>query len=208
MSQDIIYLDWDSDELTGVIDRRISTSAGVPEGRGWESVFTTSEMRQRPSARTYILKRTIGRPRDIVAFASFALKEAQKHHHERIEGEDIYEAEKRYSKHALEELRDEIERHVADFAQVVNALKSLGKRTFSLAEWTGAATQAGMSEHEAGVALEQLFEASAVGVLRAGGASGGSRTTFRYQDRHLRSSEASQVQVHLAFVRELGLKDY
>lgn len=103
MSQDIIYLDWSADELSGVIDRRIASSAGVPEGRGWETVFTTAEMRNRASARTYMLKRTLGRPRDIVAFAGFALKEAQSSGHDRIEGDDIYAAERRYSKHVLDE---------------------------------------------------------------------------------------------------------
>lgn len=208
MSQDIIFLDWNPDELAVVIDRRVAISAGVPEGEGWDRAFTQSEMRQRASARTYILKRTIGRPRDVVAFASFALKEARNNEHAVIEAEDIYAAEQRYSKHALDELRDEIERHVADFSQVVNSLKAIGKRTFSASDWAVAARENGMTDEQAATALDQLFEASAVGVHRAGGASGGSRTTYRYQDRHLRSTDEALLQVHLAFVRELNLKDY
>lgn len=207
MSQDIIFLDWSTGELEDVIDRRVVKSAGVKEGHGWETAFTQSEMRQRASAKTYVLKRTIGRPRDVVAFSTFALKEARTNGHERIESDDIYAAEKRYSKHALDELRDEIERHVGDFAEVVNTLKGLGKRTFSASDWQQSAISNGMSGQEAERVLEQLFEASAVGVHRAGGATGGSRTTFRYQDRHLRSTDEALLQVHLAFVRELGLKD-
>lgn len=207
MSQDIIFLDWSEDELADVIERRISSTAGVAEGQGWAQVFTRNEMRQRASARTYILKRTIGRPRDVVAFASFALKSARANGHDRIEAEDIYEAERRYSKHALDELRDEIERHVVDFNQVINAIKRLEKKTFSAVEWTRATAAVGLSAADSEVALEQLFESSTVGVHRAGGASGGSRTTFRYQDRHLRSSDEALLQVHRAFVRELSLRD-
>lgn len=76
-----------------------------------------------------------------------------------------------------------------------------------MSDWSLQAKSNGMSEENAATALEQLFEASVVGVHRAGGASGGSRTTFRYEDRHLRSSNEALLQVHLAFVRELGLKD-
>lgn len=207
MSQDIIYLDWTHDQLVGVIERRISKTAGVAEGEGWEAVFTSAEMRQRASSRTYILKRTIGRPRDIVAFASLARREAIQNQHDQIESEDIYAAEVRYSKHATDELRDEIEKHVADFSKVINSMKGLRQRTFTVATWMDSCNENGLSASAATTALEQLFEASAVGVLHTGGASGGSRTTFRYQDRYLRWSDDATLQVHLAFTRELNLKD-
>ncbi|MFF5171889.1 P-loop ATPase, Sll1717 family [Micromonospora sp. NPDC000089] len=207
MSQDIIYLNWTDEQLAEVVDRRISSSAGIPEGEGWGRLFTGAEMRQRASAQRHMLKRALGRPRDIVAFSVFALEEARNRNHQLIEKEDIYASENRYSNHALEELRDEIERHVSDFSQVINTLKSLGRRTFSHGEWEEAALANGLSPDDAKVALEQLFEASAVGVHRTGGARGGSQTRYRYQDRHLRSSDEAQLQVHLAFVRELGIKD-
>ncbi|MFF8345991.1 P-loop ATPase, Sll1717 family [Cellulosimicrobium funkei] len=207
MSQDMIHLDWTPAELAGIIERRISRTAGLPEANSWEKVFTTAEMRQRASSRTYILKRTIGRPRDIVAFASLAKREAVQNAHDRIESEDIYSAELRYSKHALDELRDEIEGHVADFTRVINSLKALRQRTFTVAAWMETCAANGLNNDEATTALEQLFEASAVGVHRTGGATGGSRATFRYQDRYLRWTDDASLQVHLAFVRELGLKD-
>jgi hypothetical protein len=207
MSQDTIYLDWDSDQLAGVIDRRIQKSAGVREGEAWETIFTTVEMRQRMSPKTYITKRTVGRPRDIVAFCTFALKVALDADHTHIEKADIYAAEQRYSKHMLEELRDEIERHVSDYGAVINSLKTIGKRTFAADEWVEAARQNGLTKTPAEEALEQLFEASLVGVHRTGGATGGSGSVFRYQDRHLRSNTDAPLQVHLAFVRELGLRD-
>ncbi|MGO2069581.1 P-loop ATPase, Sll1717 family [Glutamicibacter arilaitensis] len=95
MSQDIIYLDWNDKGLADVVDRRITGSLGIDPGTGWEQVFTTGEMRQRASAKTYILKRAMGRPRDVVAFATFARAEALNNQHAKIEATDIYEAEKR-----------------------------------------------------------------------------------------------------------------
>jgi hypothetical protein len=83
----------------------------------------------------------------------------------------------------------------------------LRKRNFMPDDWVTACKENGLPKAEADKALEQLFEASAVGIHGAGGAQGGSQTTYRYQDRHLRSRPDATHQVHLALVRELGLKD-
>ena len=201
-----IYLDWSDEELAEVVERRIRKSTGMDD-QGWSTIFTGEEMRQRAGAQTYILKRALGRPRDVVAFASFAHEIAIQNGNDRIEKSDIYEAERRYSKHALDELQDEIANHVSSFGEVISALKALGRRSFTIDEWTAAALATGMSNDDARVALDQLFEASAVGILRAGGSTGGSGTRYKYQDRFLRSVTEGTLQVHLAFVRELSLTD-
>ena len=201
-----IYLDWRKEELAEVVARRIRKSTNA-EDQGWSTIFTNEEMRQRASAQTYILKRTLGRPRDVVAFASFALDEARQSGRHRIEKVDIYAAERKYSKHALDELRDEIDEHVSSFSQVIDALKRLGRRSFTAEEWESASAESGLLPADAKTALDQLFEASAVGILQAGGSTGGSATRFKYQDRFLRSAPDATLQVHLAFVRELSLTD-
>ena len=206
-SQDTIYLDWIRDDLARVVDLRIHKTAGVPEGEGWATVFTTSEMRQRASAQNHMLKRALGRPRDIVAFVTLARESAIAAHHKIIESQDIYDAETRYSKHVLDELRDEISSHVRDMDAVINTLKALGKRTFLLTTWEAVAAKNGMDSAESQLVIDQLFEASAVGVFRAGGSKGGSSTVYRYQDRFLKASETGAMQVHLGLVKELGLTD-
>jgi hypothetical protein len=207
MSQDIILLDWTPEQLTDVIALRVASSLGVPREDAWSAAFTTDEMRQRARASTYITKRTLGRPRDIVAFAIFAHEEAQKHGHEIIEATDIYEAERRFSRHVFDELKDEMERHVADFQEVTNALKSLRQRTFQMDDWMGACKANGITVREGRVALEALLEASIVGIHATGGSGGGSGTVYRYEDRHLQARDESNMQVHLALVKELGLRD-
>lgn len=206
-SQDLIYLDWSDSDLARVIDFRIHKTAGVSEGAGWVTLFTNDKMRQSFPPQKYILKRALGRPRDVVAFASLAREVALKEGHSIVERADIYDAEVLYSKHILDELKDEIGGHVDDVGSVINTLKLLDRRTFTLKSWSEAATKSGMSQDEAESALEHLFEASAVGVLRAGGKTGGSSTVYRYQDRFLKATETGNLQVHLGLTKELSLTD-
>ncbi|MFX1757512.1 P-loop ATPase, Sll1717 family [Rhodococcus sp. As11] len=206
MSQDTVYLDWSEDQLSDVVDLRIQRSVESPAGRGWEEAFTTAEMRNRASAKKYILKRTLGRPRDAIAFAIYSAQERSDESLP-IAPEDIYNAESRYSKHVLDELKDELDYHVADFTAIVNSLKALRTRSFTIDRWKEVTAANNLSEGQAMSALEQLFEASAVGMHSTGGSTGGSRTVYRYQDRHLRSLESETHQVHLALVKELGLRD-
>ncbi len=207
MSQDIVFLDWDPEQLAEVVALRITRTMSVPVEEAWAAVFTTEEMRQRARAKTYLLKRTLGRPRDIVAFAEFARQQAVRAGHDIIEASDIYEAEKRYSRHILDELKDEMDRHVPDFNAVINALKGLRARNFQLESWLAACTANGINPKNARGILDALFETSIVGSHATGGAQGGSGTVYRYEDRHLRPTEDATLQVHLALVRELGLKD-
>lgn len=206
-SQDTVYLDWDESELAKVIDYRIHKTAGVPEGEGWQTVFTSEEMRQRAAAQKHMLKRVLGRPRDIVAFAALSREVALANAHNIVEKQDIYDAEVRYSKHLVNELNDEIGAHVSNVTNVINALKALGRRTFTLTSWEEVAVKNGISKAEAELVLNYLFEASAVGVHRAGGSKGGSTTVYRYQDRFLKATETGALQVHLGLVKELGLTD-
>lgn len=206
MSQDIEYLLWSDEELVAVIEARIQSSTG-DAGAKWNSVFFDGEMRQRARSTTYVLKRTMGRPRDIVAYGTFALEEARKNHHELVLAEDIYASESRYSRHILDELTDEIASSPPDFARVLATLKALGKRSFNWDDWFSRALTQGLEKGEAESALGQLFEASVVGLLEVGGGGGGSRSRYRYQDNYLQPREGALMQVHLAVTKELGLKD-
>jgi hypothetical protein len=201
-TQDTVTLDWNNDDLAHVIEERIHKTAGLPEGQGWESIFTTEKMRQGTSAQNYMLKRVMGRPRDIVAFAGFAHEVATAKSHDRIEKADIYDAEGRYSEHILDELRDEISEHVEDMEAVVNALKALERRKVPLEAWTAAALSSGIAPADTEKVRDLLFEASAIGVLRAN-----QKTVYRYGDRSLKIEETGSVSVHPALLKELGIVD-
>lgn len=200
--QDTVTLDWNNEDLAQVIEERIQKTAGVPEGLGWETIFTTEKMRQGTSAQNYLIKRVMGRPRDIVAFAIFALEVAVAKGHDRIEKTDIYDAEVRYSEHILDELRDEISEHVEDMESVVNALKALERRKAPLEAWSAAALSNGIKPTHIEKVRDLLFEASAIGVLRAN-----QKTAYRYNDRSLKIEETGNLSVHPALLKELGIID-
>lgn len=200
--QDTVTLDWNNADLAQVIEERIHKTAGVPEGLGWATIFTTEKMRQGTNAQNYLIKRVMGRPRDIVAFAIFALDVAFEKGHARIEKTDIYEAEVRYSEHILDELRDEISEHVEDMESVVNSLKALERRKSPLTAWSEAASNHGIKAIHIEKVRDLLFEASAIGVLRAN-----QKTAYRYSDRSLKIEETGNLSVHPALLKELGIID-
>ena len=144
----------------------------------------------------------MGRPRDVVAFAIYALETARKNDHTRISKEDIYQAEVRYSEHMMNELRDEISEHVDDTESVVNVLKALERRKLALELWDDVAQLNQMDKSRALKVRDLLFEASAVGVLR-----GDQGTSYRYSDRSLKVEETGNVSVHHALLKELSLID-
>lgn len=201
-TQDTVTLDWNNTDLAHVIEERIHKTANVEEGRGWEEIFTTEKMRQGTSAQNYMLKRVMGRPRDIVAFAVHARDVAIENGHEKIEKSDIYTAEARYSEHILDELRDEVAEHVDDMEAVVNALKALERRKSSLQDWNETALSCGIAREDVNRVRDLLFEASAIGVLRAN-----QQTAYRYGDRSLKIEETGRLSIHPALLKELGVID-
>ncbi|KIP52866.1 P-loop ATPase, Sll1717 family [Leucobacter komagatae] len=209
--QDTVELTWDEDELATVVTERFKTGRTEerdPELPGsWGDVFTADEMRQRFTSKRYVLKRALGRPRDALAFATFARDVAVEKGHGIIEKDDIYDAESKYSNHIVRELRDEIGEHLGNFSVVINTITALGKRNFTLVEWQESALKSGMTDTQATDALNKLFEASAVGLRRTGGGGGGSQTRFRYMDRFVKPAEAGALQFHPSLTRELSLTE-
>lgn len=205
-AQDTLKLDWDRASLKSVIDARIA-KARPDTDSDWFSIFTDKEMQNRQLSHNYIIKRCMGRPRDIVAFATFARDTALRSGHEVIDNQDIYDGEREYSEHILNELVDELQGHMHNLDDSVRAIKSIGRRSFTLTTWMQATDRQGMTENQAMEALEVLFEASVLGVLRVGGRTGGSKTVYRYEDRFIQATDTGQLQVHPALTKELSLTD-
>ncbi|WP_153576588.1 P-loop ATPase, Sll1717 family [Pseudomonas aeruginosa] len=72
------YLDWTEEDLIKIIEERIRKTTETTIDNAWDTVFSTKEMRQRAGIKSYILKRTMLRPRDIIAYCIFCLDSAQK----------------------------------------------------------------------------------------------------------------------------------
>lgn len=72
-NQHIEILEWSDEKLIEVASKRISKSLSLScsSDEAWNNVFSQEPMRQSAKISSYILKRTMGRPRDIIAFCHF-----------------------------------------------------------------------------------------------------------------------------------------
>lgn len=210
IQQRTVELAWSDDELADVVDLRIHRSTSIDARHGWDELFTTERMRQSVTVRSYILKRTLGRPRDIVAFAIYAAQVAKAHGHAVIEKADVYEAEALYSAHVTRELGDELTEHVKEksFDSVLSALRALKIRNFTPAKWEAESAALGFTSGGAAANLTLLLESGVVGMLQSGGAGGGRSTVYHYQEPLLKiDNEKALLQIHPAFTKELGLTE-
>ncbi len=105
-----ITLEWDDPELfREIVLRRIHASTELTSG------FADAWQRIAPplvgieDSFTYLLDRTLRRPRDLLMFLSDAIQVALDRGHDRIEAEDIQHAEQGYSENMLVNLLFEIE---------------------------------------------------------------------------------------------------
>lgn len=210
IQSDTVALAWSDDELADVIDLRIHKSTSIQAGNGWDELFTDDRMRQGVTVRSYILKRTLGRPRDIVAFAIYAAQVSKELGHRLIEKADVYAAEALYSAHVTRELGDELTEHVKDqnFDAVLSTLRALKVRNFTPAKWFAESSLLGFTSSEATTNLTLLFESGVVGILQSGGAGGGRSTVYHFEEPLLKiDDDMSLLQIHPAFTKELGLTE-
>ncbi len=209
ISGGIEYLEWDDEQLLLIIRQRIAKSLGVAIADAWEAVFSPEQMRQRAFISSYILKRTMQRPRDIISFCKFCRDAAVKEEHMRIETADIYEGEVGYSRHVFDELTDEIHKQIPDFASLFKSLRLLGYTRFKFPSWLAAERrlQPAMTEELAGQRLKTLFDFGVIGVPKVGGRKGGSTFEFAYQDRYLDPRFDSDLVVHPSLRKNLSLRD-
>lgn len=204
---DIEYVDWDNQTLLSIANARIAQSIPVKKENAWEAVFSPKQMRQRAYISNYILKRTMRRPRDLIAFCIFCREAAVKKGHSIVETEDVYDAELAYSRHIYDELRDEMHKQIPHYAELFKALNIIGYARFNLKTWEQAVTQANPHATDAKARLQTLFEYAVVGVPRVGGRGGGSSFEFVYENRLLDPNFAGDIVVHHALRKQLNLKD-
>jgi hypothetical protein len=212
MSADTERLEWEEDALVKVVEARIGNSLALPTFGAWERVFSTAEMRQRASVKSYIQKRCMGRPRDIVAFCIECQNVAMAAGTPTVDTEHVYEAEKAYSRHIFDELIDETHKQLPRFKSYLLALREMGKTKFMFTDWDEVAQRRGIAKTsgESRDALQVLFDFCVVGVLRRGGRSfagkaGGSKFQFAYSDRLVEADFDREVVVHPALKKELNL---
>jgi hypothetical protein len=209
MTADVESLEWSDSKLVDVADARIARSLKIKRSKGWDAVFSNEPMRQGAKISSYILKRTMGRPRDMIAFCLAIQTAAREHDHNIADKNDVYAAETEYSSHIYNELDDEMHKQLPQSRGYLQALRTLGKTRFTLAEWLSTLRQreAGLKEAEARTRLKLLFDYSVVGVPRRGGIARGTTFQFNYHDRLVEPDFAGEMIVHPALKKQLQLKE-
>lgn len=189
--------------------------ADSPDSKiAWDDVFDeTKEMPGRQSKYKHICDRTFLRPRDMIRFCNTVLGT-----YKRLSGNTtpsglkfdnaaVHSARDEYSNYLLNELDDEIAKHVPRYRDYLEVLKELGSVQFDLKHfeeaWTRRQDWNGITAVEA---LAQLFEFSVIGYLKPGGRGGGSEYVWRYQDSRARfNGSADLFRVHFGFKEALDL---
>ncbi len=209
ISGDIEYLGWADDELLDVVRERIAKSINVSPEAGWDLVFSPDQMRQRAFISSYLLKRTMQRPRDIIAFCMYCREAALRDGHSRIETSDIYEGERAYSRHIYDELVDEMHKQIADHESLFKAVRIIGYTRFRFQAWLDAVKRLApeITPVEAEQRLKTLFDFGVIGVPKVGGKGGGTTFEFVYQDRYLDPRFDGDLVVHPSLRKQLDLRD-
>jgi hypothetical protein len=166
-------------------------------------------MRQRASVRSYIIKRTMLRPRDMIAFCKKCQDAAVKKGHARIETADVYDGENSYSDHMYNELDDEMHKQIPDARELMQTIQDIGSTRFTLEEWLSALSSrnVGVTREIAKQKLMVLFNYSVVGVPRSGGAGGGTKIIYYYNGRLLQPDFGGQITVHPSLKKPLNITE-
>lgn len=222
LSGDTENLVWSPDSLFNVAEARIAKSLHqpasmckgliVPPEAAWNKVFTQERMRQQLSVLSYITRRTMHRPRDIVAFCIFCQEQAEKNQHEIVEKTDVYVAERKFSQHIYDELDDEMHKQIPVARELLQTIRDIGGTKFRYQDWKTAYDKRNPQQNASAAlaGLQFLFDYSVIGIPRTGGAGGGSTTKFIFDDPLLSPNFTNVDEiysVHLSLVKHLQLKE-
>jgi hypothetical protein len=197
--------------LRELMESRFGVALGKGHAVAWQDVFDeTREMPSRQSKYKHICDRTFLRPRDMIKFCNEILHQYRS---DPTGGSGVFDntsvhgARDAYSDYLLNELDDEIAKHVPDYKDYLEVLKSIGSEKFTFAVYADKWDARGNSLTSNPLnSLEQLFEFSVVGYLKPGGRGGGSEYVWRYRDPRARfDSTADTFRVHPGFKEALDL---
>lgn len=202
LSPNVTELKWQEDRLQELIAKRIQVSAGG----SWGDVFSDAQMRSRQAQLSYMVKRTMLRPRDMIQFCSSALAEAKKQGASLIDNEHIYSAERPYSDYMRKEIQDESKALNYPIDELFGVLRELRLDVFGRDDFLEICDQKQIENGE--LALQMLIDLSVLGVYRTGGRGGGSTVMFRYEAEPWEKLEPSpKLRVHPALKYILGLTE-
>jgi hypothetical protein len=215
------FIEWDTPRtdktLKGPMEKRFKVVLG--NSPTWNDVFDESkEMPGHQTKYQHILDRTYLRPRDVIKFTNSVLHQYQlrKAHDatagDRFENVDLNNARTEYSNYLMNELDDEIHKHLPYYQDLVELVRKIGVWQFSVEEFARQYNQAKIAAEVSSVvdALQQLYDFSLLGFYRPGGRGyGGSEYVFKYKEPKTRfDASAARFRVHPGLIDVLGLKRF
>lgn len=177
ISPDVVELRWDENRLKDLASKRIETSAGGT----WEDLFTGDTMRQQLSQLSYIVRRTMLRPRDMIQYCIFAKDAAAQADKASIDREDIYNAERPYSDYVRKEIQDETNALPIKIDTLFSIIQDIRSMRVPKEQFIEVCREKGIDDAEE--ALDLLIDLSVLGVYRTGGKERGSTIIYKYQAR-------------------------
>ncbi len=210
----VSLVEWDRPGSDFTLRRLMERRFGeVYQGGGtlaWGEVF--DERKEMPSRQTkyaHIADRTFLRPRDMIKFCNQVLvaHRSRGNGTEMFLNEDIADARPDYSEYLLNELDDEVAKHVGEYKEYLEVIKTIGTTQFSPERFQEVwETRPRLKGLDSQAALQDLFEFSVIGYLKSGGGGGGSKWVWRYKDPRARfNSAVERYRVHLGFKEVLDL---
>jgi hypothetical protein len=128
LESSVVSLDWSREALTEMIERRLNAPSNqkLPlGGPTWDYFF---EQIDGKSSRDFVFGYCQERPRDVLAFCSYAVESAQIHKRDKVVIEDVLAARKRFSETRLKELGDEYAENYPQIQLVLARFYGLGNR--------------------------------------------------------------------------------
>lgn len=206
-------LRWSQDAIERLVLARINFYAGKADRKRLSSlqeVFLEKEMRSRTTPVKHIYNRTMGRPRDIVAFLGRTFRAASDEDLRSNDGEKIltravYTAEPGYSEYLYEEVSDEWRSQNPKFLDYLRTLENLRYAAITTEELEQALEAKGLTADRAEFrsTVRFLFENSIIGITV------GESKQWRYRCFYPNQAfvDTDVIKVHPGLIKRLGLTE-
>ena len=228
-------IEWDTPRtqksLKKLMEKRFCKLLGenLTEQIKWEDIFDeTKEMSGHQTKYQHLVDRTYLRPRDVIKFCNEVLyqyknrllieqeqpiEEPGESINYKFDNRDINSAKSEYSNYFLNELDDEIHKHIPGYKNYLEIFKALGVLQFSRDEYISVFKNKKAAFHSVKNPidiLKHLFDFSLIGFYRAGGRGyGGSEYVYKYKDPRAQFDETAQnYKLHPGLMDVLGLKKF
>ena len=206
-------LRWSQDDIEKLALERINyyaETAGMPLLSSLQEIFLEKEMRSRTTPIRHLYNRTMGRPRDMVAFLGRTFKTARADNLCSTDGNKIltraiYAAEPGYSEYLFEELSDEWRNQNPNFLDYLRTLENLRYAAITTKELEDALTTKSLIKDRADFRniVRFLFENSIIGITV--GDSKQWRYKCFYQNQAFLDTDV--IKTHPGLIKRLGLTE-